>query len=107
MNRVVKDSNALKGDQIIMVRRKVKSRRIGGVPRPTQRAERNANWIDAHGDEVFAPNRGKYICVAGCELFVADTVQAVVTLAKAAHPEDDGRLLLYVPKIKRDVIYAH
>ena len=107
MNRVVKDSNALKGDQIIMVEEKLSPEELAVFHAQHERTERNAGWIDAHGDEVFAPNRGKYICVAGSNFFVADTVQAVVTLAKAAHPEDDGRLLLYVPKIKRDVIYAH
>src|SRR5262245_45714548 len=33
----------------------------------TERFERNAAWLEAHGDEIFAHHRGKYVCVAGLE----------------------------------------
>ena len=72
-----------------------------------ERAERNSAWLQAYVPEVYCRHRGKFICVAGAELFVADTPEAVFALAKAAHPEDDGRLLRYIPKEKVARIYAH
>ena len=107
MNRAIKEFAGLKADEIVMVEEKLSPEELAVFQAQHERAERNADWVNAHGAEVFAPNRGKHVCIAGCELFVADTVQAAVALGKAAHPEDDGLLLLYVPKVKRDVIYAH
>jgi len=66
----------------------------------------NANWLEAHGDEIFALYRGKYVCVAGEEPFVSETASEAIALAKAAHPEDDGRFLYRVPKAKTARIYA-
>jgi hypothetical protein len=67
--------------------------------------DRNYDWLEAHATEVFA-HRDKYICVAGQELFVADTLEEVLAKASAAHPEDDGRFTKYIPKEKRARIYA-
>jgi hypothetical protein len=47
------------------------------------------------------------VCIAGEELFVAETPQEAVALAEAAHPEDDGRFVRYIPKEKMARIYAH
>lgn len=71
-----------------------------------ERFDRNLAWLQAHADEAYA-HLGKYICIAGEELFVADTAEAVLALAKAAHPEDDGRFTLYVPRERMARIYAH
>jgi hypothetical protein len=71
-----------------------------------ERADRNSAWLQAHVPEIYANYRGKCICVAGEELFVADTVAEVMALAKAAHPEDDGAILRYILKEKREMIYA-
>ena len=38
-----------------------------------ERFERNWAWFEAHATEIYAAHRGKCICVAGAELFVADT----------------------------------
>ena len=56
------------------------------------RFDRNAAWLRAHAAEVYPKYRGKCICIAGEELFVADTPEEAFALAKAAHPDDDGRL---------------
>jgi hypothetical protein len=72
-----------------------------------QRYECNAAWLQTHAHEVYSQNRGKYICIAGQELFVADSVPEVVELAKQAHPEDDGRYLRYIPREKIPRIYAN
>jgi hypothetical protein len=70
------------------------------------RFARNAAWLQAHAAEVYTRYRGKCICVAGEELFVADTPEEVLTLARTAHPEDDGFFLHYIPREKLARIYA-
>lgn len=70
------------------------------------RAKRNSDWLEAHAQEIYTQHRGKVIVVAGQELFIADTPQAALSLARAAHPEDNGCLLRYIPKERRARIYA-
>ena len=72
-----------------------------------ERFERNSAWLQAHIAEIYTRYRGKCICIAGEELFVADTPEAALALATAAHPEDDGRFLRYIPRAKLERIYAH
>ena len=71
------------------------------------RCDRNAAWLQAHAAEIYARHRGQYICIAGEELFVADTPEAAWALAIAAHPEDDGRFMRYIPREKLARIYAN
>src|SRR5438874_5403314 len=70
------------------------------------RADRNAAWLQEHAAEVYPRYRGKHLCVAGEELFVAESAREVLALARAAHPEDDGFLLRYIPRDKVARIYA-
>ena len=70
-----------------------------------ERFERNWAWLEAHAAEVYR-HRGRFICIAGEQLFVADTVEEVLARAKAAYPEDDGRFTRYIPK-DRPARYAH
>jgi hypothetical protein len=72
-----------------------------------ERFERNSTWLQAHIAEIYSQYRGKCICIAGEELFVADTPQEVIDLASAAHPEDNGKLLRYIPREKVARVYAH
>ena len=72
-----------------------------------ERFDRNSAGLQAHIAEIYARYRGKCICIAGEELFVADTPEEALALATAAHPEDDGRFLRYIPREKLDRIYAH
>jgi hypothetical protein len=72
-----------------------------------ERFDRNSAWLQAHIAEIYARYRGKCICIAGEELFVADTPEEALALATAAHPEDDGRFLRYIPREKLDRIYTH
>src|ERR1044071_10225528 len=51
------------------------------------RADRNAAWLQAHASEVYPRYRGQFVCIAGEELFVAGSVEEVLGLARAAHPE--------------------
>lgn len=69
--------------------------------------ERNSAWFDAHATEIYRVHRGKCLCISGQELFVADTPAEVLALAKAAHPNDDGRFTRIIPKEILPRIYAH
>jgi hypothetical protein len=71
------------------------------------RFDRNAAWLQAHAAKVYPKYRGKCICIAGEELFVADTPEEALALATAAHPEDNGRFLRYIPRDKVARIYAN
>ena len=70
----------------------------------SERYRRNSDWLQAHVPEIYAKHRGKSICVAGQELFVADSTAAVIAMARTAHPEDDGFLLRSIPRVKMDRI---
>ena len=70
------------------------------------RFDRNAAWLEAHASEVYSRHRGKCICIAGEALFVADTPEQALKIAMAAHPEDDGRFVHYIPLEKVPRIYA-
>jgi len=46
--------------------------------------------------------------VAGEELFIADTPEEALAQARAAHPEEDGSILIrYIPRQKVARIYAY
>jgi hypothetical protein len=68
--------------------------------------DRNAAWLQAHAAEVYPRHRGQCICVAGEELFVAETSALALALARAAHPDDDGLFVRFIPREKAARIYA-
>lgn len=70
------------------------------------RYEENWDWLEAHASEVYA-HRGKFVCIAGQELFVGDAAIDVLRAAEAAHPDDDGRFTRYIPSVMGARIYAH
>lgn len=71
-----------------------------------ERFERNWAWFEAHATDIYAAHRGKCICIAGEELFVADTPAAALALAIAAHPDDTGRFTRLIPQERVERIYA-
>ena len=71
-----------------------------------ERFARNWAWFEAHTAEIYAAHRGKCVCIAGEELFVADTPEEVLTVAIAAHPDDDGRFTRLIPHERMARIYA-
>ena len=71
-----------------------------------ERFERNWAWFEMHTAEIYAAHRGKCICVAGAELFVADTPEEALALAIVAYPDDDGRFTRLIPQKKMTRIYA-
>ena len=101
------DGHSAPRREIVMVEEHLSPQELAAFQARGKRFERNSAWLEAHGLEVLAQHRGRHICVAGGELFVADTAQEALALAKAAHPEDDGRLLQYLSPIPGPRIYAH
>ena len=72
-----------------------------------ERARRNSEWLQSHWADVLPQARGRFLAVAGQEAFIADTPDAAWALAEAAHPEDGGALVQYVPAVLGPRIYAH
>jgi len=69
---------------------------------------RNSAWLQAHATEIYTQYRGKCICVAGEELFIADTPEEALAQARTAHPEEGGSILIrYIPRDKAARIYAY
>jgi hypothetical protein len=81
-------------------------REIAAFQARQARFRRNWAWLEGHSSEVYR-HRGKFICIAGEQLFVGDTVEDVLSQARAAHPEDDGRFTRYIPLERGPRIYAH
>lgn len=71
-----------------------------------ERFRKNADWLQACVPQVYTQHRGKFVCVAGQQLFVADTAPEVVAAARKAHPEETGILLRYIPREKMERVYA-
>lgn len=67
--------------------------------------KRNCDWLEAHASEVYS-HRGKHVCIAGQELFVGDTVEDVLSRAKAAHPDDKGLFTRIIPTGRGPRIYS-
>lgn len=72
-----------------------------------ERFERNFAWFQAHVKAIYQQYRGKNVCIAGQELFVADRAAAAWALGEAAHPEDDGSFVQHIPLEKVARIYAY
>lgn len=72
-----------------------------------EQASRNLAWMQTQSVEFWDQHRGKCVCVAGQEAFVADDSREAVALARAAHPDDDGYFVKYIPIKKVARIYAH
>lgn len=67
----------------------------------------NSAWLQTNIPVVYSQHRGKFICIAGGELFVGDTVEDAIGQAQAAHPDDEGWFTRYIPKEKALRIYAN
>jgi hypothetical protein len=65
-----------------------------------ERFDRNWAWFKARAEEVYERFRGQCVVIIGEEIFGADEPEAAWALAKAAHPEDGGSFIIYVPREK-------
>jgi hypothetical protein len=70
-----------------------------------RKADRNAAWFKEHAAELYRLHRGKFLCVAGQELFAADAPEVALKAARATHP-DDVPFVFYVRVGKNPRIYA-
>ncbi len=68
--------------------------------------DRNWQWFVAQVPAIYETYRGKSICIAGQEVFAADTAKEALDLATAAHPQDNGRFLMHIPTEKMVRIYV-
>ena len=72
-----------------------------------ERFDRNWAWFKARAAEVYERFRGQCVVIAREEIFAADEPEVAWALAKAAHPEDDGSFIIYVPREKVARIYGY
>ena len=67
----------------------------------------NVAWWNAHVNELRDEYLGKFVCVAGQELFVGDDPVEVVARARAAHPSPGcGFLSFRISTHKGPMIHA-
>ena len=69
--------------------------------------KKNVAWWNARVKEIRDAHTGKFVCVAGQELFVGDDPIEVVARAKAAHPNCGGYLSLYLSPHRGPKIHAN
>jgi hypothetical protein len=93
--------------QMLIVEEVTDSAELAAARVQDERFERNVAWLRKHAAEVYSRHRGKFVCIAGAELFVADTAEEALDRARTAHPEDNGRYLRYIPRERLARIYAH
>jgi hypothetical protein len=60
----------------------------------------NSEAFERFAPDIYKNHRDKFVCVAGGQLFIADTSKEVLGAAKAAFPNDNGRIIRYIPKEK-------
>lgn len=68
--------------------------------------QRNSFWLQQHWGELLPQARGKHLAVAGQEAFLADSAAEAIARARAAHPEDKGIHVYYLPTHQGPLIYA-
>jgi hypothetical protein len=61
-----------------------------------EQAQRNADWLEAHWDDLLPQAFGKFIAIAGQTAQIADSAEEAWAWAGAAHPDDRGALVEYV-----------
>jgi hypothetical protein len=61
-----------------------------------ERAHQNSDWLQSHWSQLLPRAYAKHVAVAGQEAFIAETAEAALALARAAHPDDDGVFVQYV-----------
>ena len=72
-----------------------------------EKFDRNFAWFRTHAAEVYEHHRGKFICIAGEEVFAAATPEEAIAQATAAHPRDEGSFVQYIPLEKMARVYAN
>jgi len=71
-----------------------------------ERLQKNTACWQVNAKSLYEQHLGMHVCFAGGEYFVAEDVLEADRLGQNAHPEDDARLVIYIPKEKMIRIYA-
>ena len=58
---------------IIMIEENLSPEETAAAEKQREQFNRNSDWLQAHIPEVYSKHRGKCICIAGQELFVAES----------------------------------
>ena len=72
----------------------------------SEQFQRNLVWWNAHVEEIRAAHTGKFVCVAGQELFVGDDPVEVMARAATVHPNRGGFISLYLSPQRGPKIHA-
>ena len=72
-----------------------------------EQAGENAAWLQEHWCDLPPDAEGKFLVVAGKEMFIADTPQEASARARAAHPNDLGLIGFYISPHKGPRIYVN
>jgi len=83
-------------DPMVVIERVSEAAEIARHRAQHERAKRNSDWLQSHWADLLPQARGRFVAVAGQEAFIADTGEEARSLAKKAHPADDGALCQYV-----------
>lgn len=70
---------------------------IAEIQRIDAQFKLNSDWLKEHATKVYSKYRGKYICIAGREVFASDNPDEAWLMAEAAHPDDEGIVAHYIP----------
>lgn len=72
-----------------------------------ERYLRNARWFAARADEIGRTHVGRFVCVAGEELFLGDVPEQVLAEARTKHPHESGAVFYkYVSRHRGPKVYA-
>ncbi len=66
----------------------------------------NSLWLSSHWPDLLPAALGKFVAVAGQEAFIADTSEEARARAEAAHPDDKGLIVQYVPPEKGPAMFG-
>jgi hypothetical protein len=64
--------------------------------RQHEQFRRNSDWLQAHWNDVLPAAYGKFVAVAGQEVFVAESIQQAWEWVETVHPDDKGAWVRYV-----------
>ena len=68
---------------------------------------KNVAWYGAHAGAIRDQHRGRFICIAGQQLFAGDDAVEVVAQARAAHPGRGGFFSRRISTHRGPRIYAN
>jgi hypothetical protein len=71
-----------------------------------ERHRRNLQWLQAHWEDL-PERRGRYVAVADEQAFVAETAEMAWDWARSQHPDDDGAVVMFVPRERGWRVYAY